>query len=119
MEQNKRDNYVGNKIRRFRTMRGWSQETLALQAEINTAFMGHLERGLKVPTVTTLRKITDALGITLSEFFDDNLTSRVSEDPEKQEIIDTIVLTVRDLSVDELSHIANALHEISELCGRK
>ncbi len=119
MERDTHDNYVRKKIKRFRTMRGWSQEKLALQAEINVAFMGHLERGLKVPTVTTLRKITKALGITLSEFFDDNLTSQVSDDPEKQEIIDTIVLTIRDLSVTELTHIANALHEISELCNKK
>lgn len=112
-------NYVGNRIKRFRTVRGWSQEKLALQAEINTAFLGHLERGLKVPTVTTLRKITDALGITLAEFFNDNLTSQVSEDPEKQEIIDTIVLTVRDLSVSELHHVAAAVHEMSMLCDKK
>ncbi len=115
----KQYNYVGKRIKRFRTVRGWSQEKLALQAEINTAFLGHLERGMKVPTVTTLRKITNALGITLSEFFDDNLTSQVSGDPEKQEMIDTIVLAVRDLSVAELNHIANALHEILELCEKK
>lgn len=116
MEQS---NYVGNKIKRFRTVQGWSQEKLALQAEINTAFLGHLERGLKVPTVTTLKKITDALGISLSEFFNDDLTSQTSESPEKQEIIDTIVLTVRDLSVSELHHVAAAVHEISMICNKK
>lgn len=113
MEQS---NYVGNKIKRFRTVQGWSQEKLALQAEINTAFLGHLEHGLKVPTVTTLRKITDALGISLSEFFNDDLTSQNSE---KQEIIDTIVLTVKDLSVSELNHVAAAVHEISMICSKK
>ena len=34
---------VGERIRYFRNLRGWSQETLALQAEINPAFLGHLE----------------------------------------------------------------------------
>ena len=29
---------VGERIRYFRNLRGWSQETLALQAEINPAF---------------------------------------------------------------------------------
>lgn len=38
---------VGERIRYFRNLRGWSQETLALQAEINPAFLGHLERGSK------------------------------------------------------------------------
>lgn len=35
---------VGERIRYFRNLRGWSQETLALQAEINPAFLGHLEQ---------------------------------------------------------------------------
>ena len=45
---------VGERIRYFRNLRGWSQETLALQAEINPAFLGHLESGLKSPTIKTL-----------------------------------------------------------------
>lgn len=58
---------VGKRIRYFRTARGLSQEKLALEAGINPTFLGHLERGLKSPTVDTLAKITSALGITLSE----------------------------------------------------
>ena len=48
---------VGERIRYFRNLRGWSQETLALQAEINPAFLWHLERGLKSPTIKTPEKI--------------------------------------------------------------
>ena len=48
---------VGERIRYFRNLRGWSQETLALQAEINPAFLGHLECGLKSPTIKTPEKI--------------------------------------------------------------
>ena len=58
---------VGKRIRYFRQARGLSQEKLALEAGVNPTFLGHLERGLKSPTVDTLAKITDALGITLSE----------------------------------------------------
>ncbi|MDE6593541.1 MAG: helix-turn-helix domain-containing protein [Oscillospiraceae bacterium] len=115
----KQDNYVGKKIKQYRTARGWSQEKLALQAEINTAFLGHLERGLKIPTVTTLRKITEALDITLSDFFNDDITGEVFSNTEKQEIIDRIVLTVRNLSVDELAHVADAVYEMSKLCENK
>ena len=57
---------VGERIRYFRNLRGWSQETLALQAEINPAFLGHLERGLKSPTIKTLEKIVRALDISLA-----------------------------------------------------
>lgn len=55
---------VGERIRYFRNLRGWSQETLALQAEINPAFLWHLERGLKSPTIKTPEKIVrNALAI--------------------------------------------------------
>lgn len=81
-----KDNYVGKKIKKYRTVRGWSQEKLALQAEINTAFLGHLERGLKNPTVTTLRKITDALDITLSDFFMMILQGRCFQVPKNRKL---------------------------------
>ena len=55
---------AGERIRYFRNLRGWSQETLALQAEINLAFLWHLERGLKSPTTKTPEKIVrNALAI--------------------------------------------------------
>ncbi|MFT3952737.1 MAG: helix-turn-helix transcriptional regulator [Oscillospiraceae bacterium] len=61
---------VGARIRLFRLRKKLSQEALALEAEINPAFLGHLERGLKCPTVDTLFKITTALKITLSDLLD-------------------------------------------------
>ena len=60
---------VGEKIRSFRQQKKLTQEQLALGAEINPVFLGHLERNLKSPTITTLEKITRALGITMSELF--------------------------------------------------
>ena len=57
------------RIRYFRKLKGWSQETLALQADMNPAFLGHLERGLKSPTVKTLEKIAAALDISMAELF--------------------------------------------------
>ena len=58
---------VGEKIRSFRQQKKLTQEQLALGAEINPVFLGHLERNLKSPTITTLEKITRALGITKCE----------------------------------------------------
>ena len=65
--------------RYFRKLKGWSQETLALQAEINPAFLGHLERGLKSPTVKTLEKIACALDISMAELFAEPETSQWRE----------------------------------------
>ena len=40
---------VGEKIRAFRQQKKLTQEQLALGAEINPVFLGHLERNLKSP----------------------------------------------------------------------
>lgn len=75
---------VGEKIRSFRQQKKLTQEQLALGAEINPVFLGHLERNLKSPTITTLEKITRALGITMSELFLDVPNMTVKSRLDKQ-----------------------------------
>lgn len=60
---------TANQIRYFRQMQGLSQEQLALKAELNPAYLGQIERGLKCPTIDTIYKIVLALEISLPEFF--------------------------------------------------
>ena len=59
-------------------MRGISQDNLALEAHVERAYVGYLERGNKNATVTTLEKIAAALACDISEFFlpvaDDTVT---------------------------------------------
>lgn len=54
---------VGNRIKYFRRLRTVSQEELALQANLNPAYFGQVERGEKCPTIDTLCKIAGALGV--------------------------------------------------------
>lgn len=54
---------VGNRIRYFRRLKSISQEELALRANLNPAYFGQVERGLKCPTIDTLCKIANALEI--------------------------------------------------------
>ena len=58
---------IGAKIRYLRLKRGMSQETLALNCDMNPAFLGHVERGMRCPTVNTLQRICNGLDITLTE----------------------------------------------------
>lgn len=60
---------VGERIRYFRLKCNFSQEALALRIGMNPSYIGHLERGLKCPTIDTLCRITDSMGISLQEFF--------------------------------------------------
>ena len=56
-------------LRRLRVAKDISQDDLALSADIERSYVGHLERGKKNPTVETLEKLAQALGCQISEFF--------------------------------------------------
>ena len=100
---------VGGRIRYFRHLRKLSQEQLALQAGINPAFLGHLERGLKSPTITTLDKIVRALDISFEELFaDDPLVS----DSEREDAMKRLELLVRDLPAGQLNQLADIIQAI-------
>ncbi|MDM9623329.1 helix-turn-helix transcriptional regulator [Rhizobium sp. S96] len=60
---------VSLNLRRLRVAKGISQDDLALAAEIERSYAGHLERGGKNPTVLTLQKISAALSCDISELF--------------------------------------------------
>lgn len=59
---------VAARIKYFRHVRGMSQEELALNAGLNPAYYGQVERGLKCPTIDTLYKIGKALDVPPAEF---------------------------------------------------
>ncbi|MCK9861860.1 helix-turn-helix domain-containing protein [Paenibacillus sp. ATY16] len=58
---------IGENIRAIRKQKGFSQEQLALRAEINGSYMGQVERGEKSPTVDVLSKIAHALQCPLEQ----------------------------------------------------
>lgn len=67
--ENTSDIQIGEQIRYYRRKNGISQETLALIADLNPAYIGQIERGIKSPTINTLKKIADALGVSLATLF--------------------------------------------------
>lgn len=86
---------VGERLREFRQSRAMSQEQVAHIADITPAYLGQVERGLKNITVHTLKKVCNALNITLADFF-----STANE---------------HDTSIDEISNqIIHQLHNKSE-----
>ncbi len=59
-----------NKIKRMRTQRGLTQEGLALICNLDRTYIGRLERMERSPSLGTLKKLADGLGITLSDLLD-------------------------------------------------
>ncbi|UVK55351.1 helix-turn-helix domain-containing protein [Mesorhizobium sp. AR02] len=56
-------------LRRLRVANNISQDELALRAEVESAYVGHLERATKNPTIETLERLADALKAPISELF--------------------------------------------------
>lgn len=54
---------IGKRIRDIRTYEKMTQEKLAELAGISTGFVGHIERGTRIPSVCTLYSICAALGV--------------------------------------------------------
>ena len=61
---------LGQRIRNYRTARGWSQERLAELSRCHHTYIGQLERGEKNATVESIEKIAAALGVPLSKLFE-------------------------------------------------
>ena len=58
---------LGAAIRELRSERGWSQEELSLHSSVHRNYIGGLERAERRPSVETLGKLADALGVAPSE----------------------------------------------------
>lgn len=59
----------GNRVRELRKARGYSQESFAHECDIHRTYMGDVERGERNIALDNIVKISGALGIELSELF--------------------------------------------------
>ena len=101
---------TGQRIRYFRQLRGISQEALALKIGMSPAYLGHLERGLKCPTIDTLHRITDALDVPLSDFFSLHSGGRT-----ECAQVTRVQLAIRQIPPHKMEHIVKIIEEMAAL----
>lgn len=65
----------GKKLREARQMKGYTQQTLAENADIGNVYLGEIERGLKMPSLNIFVKLIEALDISADYILRDELTS--------------------------------------------
>lgn len=58
---------MSNKIKEVRTSKSMSRRDMKALTGIDVHRMSRYENGQKVPNVETMKKIADALGVTISE----------------------------------------------------
>jgi len=60
---------IGARIKEIRTKKGITQEQLSERMEINPKYLSSIERGKENPTLSTLIRLSESLGVDLSEIF--------------------------------------------------
>jgi transcriptional regulator with XRE-family HTH domain len=60
---------LGRRIRDMRMKHGWSQEQFAGVCGLHRTYMGHVERGEKNVSLSTVLRVANALGVGLAELF--------------------------------------------------
>lgn len=58
---------LGQNLRKFRLKKNLSQDNLAKILDVDRAYISNIENGRMNPTLSTLEKISGALGISSSE----------------------------------------------------
>lgn len=53
----------GDALREFRARAGLSQEALALRSDLHPTYVSQVERGLKSPSLRTIRALASTLGV--------------------------------------------------------
>lgn len=64
---------LGRRIRQLRSHRHLSLSVLAKHVGTSTSFLSQLERGTTSASISTLRRISSGLGVTMAELFDENI----------------------------------------------
>ncbi len=60
---------VGTNVRALRSALNWSQEELAFRAGLDRSYISLIERGMGNPSILAVARISEALGVALSELF--------------------------------------------------
>jgi transcriptional regulator with XRE-family HTH domain len=61
----------GKKVKLLRIEKGWSQEKLALTADLDRTYIPSIEKGERNVSITVIEKISKAFKVSVSELFKD------------------------------------------------
>ena len=91
---------IGQNIRYYRKLRGYSQEKLAEMADINDKLVGFYETGKRIPPVINLVAIAEALEVTMDELCGINLPEPDTE--LEREIMRAVRGVLREYEVQKI-----------------
>lgn len=100
---------LGKKIKETRLKLGLTQEGLGKRAKLHYSYIGQVERGNKVPSLKTLKRIAAALNISVESLL---YQEAVRKGGDEDILVRELVNTVRDCSPGELKLILNIVRQL-------
>lgn len=100
---------LGKAIRETRLKLGLTQEGLGKRANLHYSYIGQVERGNKVPSIKTLKRIATALNINVEDLLEKEPFAMAGDE---DILIKELVNVVKDCSVDELKLYINIVKQI-------
>ena len=79
---------IGDKIKRLRQDKNWSQEQLAQKIDVSRRFIGVYETSKSLPSAATLQKLAEVFGVSVDYLLSDDQTKNLATVP----IIDKTLL---------------------------
>ena len=71
---------TGSRIKQLRLSKGISMAQLSKEVEVTRSMLSQVEKGQAMPSLPTLGRIVEALGVSLSEFFSTEVDSDLREE---------------------------------------
>ena len=68
---------IGQRINRLRLKNDLTLDELASRTELTKGFISQLERDLTSPSIATLEDIAGALGLSLAQFFQEDIDEKI------------------------------------------
>ena len=97
---------LGRKIRLLRKAKGWTQDYLSEQLEINPKSILRIEQGQTFPTIQNLEKLADVFGIEIVDLFNNRSLDDISK---LKKDINEIVENIDDDKIRYLYSFLNAI----------
>ena len=101
-------NYIdlGRRIREERQKLNLTQEKLSESINVSTTYIGQIERGERCPTLDTLIKISNSLGVSIDYLLRESVT------PSSTALMNLWIQLTRDLSDNEMKMIIELVNVI-------
>jgi transcriptional regulator with XRE-family HTH domain len=110
---------VGVRLKAIRTARGMSQRELAAGSGVTNGMISMIEQNKHSPSVATLNRLTDALGLSFAEFFSLDLPPEHQIFYDKNGLVQLTEgkVTFRVVAGEKRSKALQILHEVYEPGG--